>query len=105
LIITEKEAEQIDIAVKKNHIDSLIKKYDSAPNNKIRFINLPAEAQTVVASVSFQYGVNLDLRTPKFWKAATAQDWKECVKLLNNFGDAYPTRRKAEAKLIERIAK
>lgn len=38
-----------------------------------------------------------------FWEAATAQDWKACAQLLNNFGDAYPTRRKKEAALLGKI--
>jgi hypothetical protein len=58
------------------------------------FFDLPAEAQTVIASVSFQYGVNLNTAAPKFWKMAFSQNWKEAVKILEKFGDAYPTRRK-----------
>jgi GH24 family phage-related lysozyme (muramidase) len=53
--------------------------------------------------VSFQYGVGLNSRAPKFWKAVTTQDWKEATKILKAFGDAYPTRRKKEAALLEKI--
>jgi GH24 family phage-related lysozyme (muramidase) len=103
LTISSEEAESIDKAVKKQHIESVKLKYSSAAENKKKFADLPAEAQTVIASVSFQYGTSLDVRAPKFWKAAKAQDWKECAKVLKNFGDAYPTRRKKEAALLEKI--
>jgi hypothetical protein len=54
-------------------------------------------------SVSCQYGVGLNIRVPKFWKSVTSQDWAEATKLLKAFGDAYPTRRKKEAALLETI--
>ncbi|WP_020424833.1 pesticin C-terminus-like muramidase [Paracidovorax oryzae] len=103
LTISAAEAESIDKATKASHIANLKLKYDSATTDKKHFIDLPAQAQTVIASVSFQYGVNLDSATPKFWKAVTGQDWTEAVKLLKNFGDVYPTRRGKEAALLEKI--
>jgi len=102
LTITSSEAESIDKAVKSAHLATVKIKYDAASSEK-SFIDLPAEAQTVVASVSFQYGKNLDAATPKFWAAVTKQDWPEAAKLLRNFGDVHPTRRKKEAALLENI--
>lgn len=101
LTITAAEAESIDKATKASHISAIKLKYDSA--SKTSFIDLPAQAQTVIASVSFQYGTGLDAATPKFWKAVTTQDWTEAVKILKSFGDAYPTRRGKEAALLEKI--
>ena len=75
-------------------MDSIIRKYNAAAENKKNFTDLPAEAQTVIASISFQYGSNLGVRAPKFWKAAKAQDWKGCVAILNNYGDAYNRKKK-----------
>lgn len=103
LTITTAQAATIDRAVKKSHVDSIIRKYNVAAENKKKLTDLPAEAQTVIASISFQYGTNLDVRAPKFWKAAKAQDWKACVTILNNYGDAYPTRQKKEAALLGKI--
>lgn len=103
LAITTAQAAAIDKAVKQAHVDLLKQRYTAAAGNRKKVTDLPAEAQTVIASVSFQYGTALDARVPKFWKAATAQDWKECIKVLNSFGDAYPTRRRKEAALLERI--
>ena len=103
LVITLAQAQTIDKAVKTAHVTQLKLKYDTAAGNKKKFINLPFQAQTVITSVSFQYGVGLNIRTPKFWKAVTSQDWSEAIKILKSFGDAYPTRRKKEAALMEKI--
>lgn len=103
LTITAVQAEEINKAVKKKHIEQIKLKYNSAPGNKKKFADLPSQAQTVITSVSFQYGTGLNTRAPKFWKAVTSQDWAETKKLLNNFGDVYPTRRKKEARLIGEI--
>lgn len=103
LTITTAQAATIDRAVKKSHVASIIRKYNASAENKKKFTDLPAEAQTVIASISFQYGTNLDVRAPKFWKAAKAQDWKACIAILNNYGDAYPTRRRKEAALLGKI--
>ena len=103
LVITLAQSQTIDKAVKSAHVTQLKLKYDTAAGNKKKFINLPSQAQTVITSVSFQYGVGLNIRAPKFWKAVTSQDWSETIKILKSFGDAYPTRRKKEAALMEKI--
>lgn len=103
LSISLTEAQAIDKAVKSAHLTQLKLKYNVVAENKKKFIDLPPEAQTVIMSVSFQYGVGLNVRTPKFWKAVTSQDWPSAIKLLKSFGDVYPTRRKKEAALLEKI--
>lgn len=102
LTITAIEASSIDKAVKKTATDNLIKRYNASAlnKNKIKFKDLPKQAQTVIASVSYQYGT-LSSEAPKFWKKVVVQDWTATLKILNNFGDAYPTRRKKEAKLLK----
>ena len=57
----------------------------------------------MIASVSFQYGVNLDTAAPIFWQAVTAQDWPKALGVLKNFGDVYPIRRHKEADLISKL--
>lgn len=104
LTISVEEAAGIDKVVKKTHISLVRATYNSAIEGEAkRFLDLPGEAQTVIASVSFQYGVGLRVRTPKFWKAVTSQDWKKTVAILNDFGDAYSTRRRKEAALLSRL--
>lgn len=103
LMISLIQAKEIDKAVKSSHVNQLKLKYNSVPGNNKKFIDIPHQAQTVITSVSFQYGVGLSSRAPKFWKAVTSQDWKEAIKILKSFGDAYPTRRRKEATLLEKI--
>lgn len=103
LEITSIQVRPIDKAVKSAHVTRLKFKYNTAPDNKIKFIDLPPQAQTVITSVSFQYGVMLSIRAPKFWKAVTAQNWSKTIEILKSFGDVYPTRRKKEAVLLEKI--
>ncbi len=105
LTISKSEANLIDKQVKSAHTTEIVNNYDDAANGKGSFINLPAEAQTVIASVSFQYGSNLEQRTPTFWKHAISQDWVKVKNELLNFGDSYPTRRKKEASLLEKVIK
>lgn len=103
LVIAPDQAVEIDKAVKKKHIEQLELKYNSNVNNAVKFSDLPREAQTVLASISFQYGVGLDVRAPKFWEAVTKQDWNSAIEILKDFSDAYPTRRNKEAELLENI--
>lgn len=105
LVISGEEAAELDKAVKGKFVETLRYKYMSCIHNASSrdLYLLPTEAQTVIASVAFQYGVNLDIRTPRFWKAVCQQDWPLAAEILRDFGDAYPTRRKREAKLLERL--
>jgi hypothetical protein len=106
LSITETEAADIDKKVRQQKVPKLKDAYRTAPENTkpVEFDDLPGQAQTVIASVSFQYGT-LSTKTPKFWKAVTKQDWPESVKILRAFGDSYPTRRGKEADRLEQVVK
>jgi hypothetical protein len=53
---------------------------------------------TPIASVLYQHGAgNPAKNIPKFWAAATSQDVPSMESELRKFGDATPTRRKADA--------
>lgn len=96
-------ARDIDLKVKAEHIRRVRYNYDSASGSTVRFNDLPSPAQTVIISVSFQYGPELMVRTPRFWKAVTTQNWKEATETLRSFNDKYSTRRRREAALLESI--
>lgn len=105
LTVSLLEAEQIDRASFASHVSDLGAAYDAAvgtDRTKKKFEDLPSEAQTVIASVAFQYG-RLSRRAPKFWKAAVSQDWKETVKILRSFEDKYAPRRNLEADVLQKI--
>ncbi|MHC8290192.1 pesticin C-terminus-like muramidase [Pseudomonas sp. XS1P51] len=66
-----------------------------------KFRNIPFNTRTAIIDLSFQYGDNLAARAPITWGKIVSGDWSGVIQELNNFGDAYPTRRKSEAKLIQ----
>lgn len=98
LEITRSEAVEIDMAVQRQHLDQLATRFDAASTTP--FAYLAPSRQTVIASVSFQYGTALDQRTPNFWRQITNGDWDAALANLRNFGDRYPTRRNREADLL-----
>ncbi|MEO7327835.1 MAG: pesticin C-terminus-like muramidase [Minicystis sp.] len=100
LWITQAEAESIDRAIHAAVIDQLVERYDK--DSQVPFTDLPGEAQTVIASVEFQYG-SAKTGTPNFWRLVTAQRWEETVHALRHFNDSYPTRRRKEAAYLEKI--
>lgn len=100
LNITQDEADDLDAFSHSKTLDHLSREY--LRDSGSCFESLPDEAQTVLASVAFQYG-NVDTRCPKLWRACTKQDWPQAVAELRNFGDRYPTRRNKEADYLEAI--
>lgn len=104
LEINDSECLFINSAVKAHFTALLVARYNSAiGSGMLSFDSLPRQAQTVIASVSYQYGLNLNVKTPKFWNAVTTQDWPSTVEILENFGDRYKTRRGREAELLKQI--
>jgi len=101
LIITRDEADAIDMAVKTQAYSLLVQGYDSESPGLL-FCQLPEPAQTVIASVAFQYG-DLAIRTPRFWSFVIVQDWAGAIDELRNFGDRYQSRREREADYLEQI--
>lgn len=104
LKISKYQAEFIDQSVKAQCSLMLDIVYEASVENGVCFVDLPYQAQTVIASVFFQYGIGLESATPKFWKAVTDQDWQATLAILRDFKDCYPTRRHKEANLLAQIA-
>lgn len=103
LILTVDEVAAIDGVVRAQFASKLTAVYDAAigaDGDAQKFEDLPDAVQTVIASVAYQYGLNLKVRTPRFWATLIEQDWPAAVAELKNFGDAYGTRRIAEADLL-----
>ncbi|MGL5813251.1 MAG: pesticin C-terminus-like muramidase [Aeromonas sp.] len=100
LAVTLDEANEIYLAVKKQSTEELIRKYNS--ESLIDFESLPKEAQTVIASVEYQYG-SLKASTPALWEQVVNQEWQGAYENLLDFGDAYITRRRKEAAYLKGI--
>jgi len=94
LKITKHEAQVIDECSKKHFVNLTQQRYNQ--RSKVPFEQLPEQAQTVIASVAFQYG-SLAKRCPTFWGFVIDQNWLAMVDELRNFGDRYSSRRHKEA--------
>ncbi|MFV0575020.1 MAG: pesticin C-terminus-like muramidase, partial [Vibrio sp.] len=99
LVLNENQAKDIESKVKFSETKKIVDLYNTT-SKEIKFECLPWQAQTVIASVSYQYGY-LPTETPNFWKQAINRDWGNMYKNLNDFGDETPSRRRKEAKLIK----
>ena len=97
LTISQKEADMINEYSHKEALERLDNEWDKATGED--FSELPSECQTVIASVSFQYGY-LRRSTPNFWSQVINDDWEGAYENLRDFGDRYPTRRNKEADLL-----
>ena len=108
LTIKSDDATALDKAIKQPLLNQLIVDYNAAVDkanladhcSRVHFNELPQSVQTALASANFQYGT-LSSETPNYWKQITEQRWQDASKNLKKFGDAYPTRRKLEAGLID----
>jgi hypothetical protein len=98
LVLTPKETEILNDAVSKDILNQLVPKFDS--QSSVPFQQLDPAKQTVLASLAYQYGPDLDQRASSFFKAAVQGQWDRAARVLRNFGDDYPSRRKREAELL-----
>jgi hypothetical protein len=97
--VDQADADALDNAIHQSIFDSVSNSFDAASNDT--FTSLPSQAQTVIADLAIQYGPGLPTATPNFWNDVTSGHWQDAVDELRNFGDAYPTRRNAEANLLQ----
>ena len=101
LTISEHDAEVINQRKKEAHARQLQKKYDH--DSKVLYEDLPYEAQTVLFSITYQYGVGAVKSSLKsLWKAATMQDYEAMIKILLSFG-TYQSRRRSEADMLKKM--
>ena len=98
LKLSKAEANSINEFAKQTELEKISNKWKEATGTD--FSDLDGNKQTVIASVAFQYGSNLEKATPNFWQQVTSGDWESAKKNLLNFGDSYSSRRKREASLI-----
>lgn len=96
LSLNADELSELDVKVKKKYYAQIEREYNDASDYTFSF--LPSEIQTVILSVGFQYG-SLK-RCPKFKEYAVKGMWKTLANELENFGDAYHSRRVREAKYL-----
>lgn len=98
LKLTLKQATELDKKVKGSKVEQAAELFNKHSN--LDFYDLPRPVQTIIMSVSFQYGA-LNKRTPNFWRVITNGDWTKAVWHLEHFGDSFKTRRRKEAALLK----
>lgn len=95
LNMSREDASTLTECIRSDILDDLVRRYDAASDRPFRY--LEQQAQTVIASVAFQFGTDLAKAAPRFWRQVVARDWKAAHANLLNFGCAYRTRRRKEA--------
>lgn len=101
LVLTVQQAQALTTAAQNHIIDTVASEYTANSSPPLNFFQLPRGAQTAIADLAYQYGPNLSVRTPVYWNQVTHGEWAAAVQNLNDFGDAYQTRRTLEADLIQ----
>lgn len=101
LKLKDYQVKELDNLVFSDMISDVISIFNKASATK--FNDMEPAKQTVIASLAYQYGARLDLRTPRFWKFITTGQWDKALKELRNFKDNYSTRRNQEADLLETV--
>lgn len=101
LRLSPEEADALEEAVRGRIVATVARAYDEVAAEAGAFEKLPPACQTILASVSFQYGPHLSSATPRFWRLACAardpDDWRLVAAELDAFGDHYAPRRRQEA--------
>jgi len=98
LNLTNEELEELDSKVRKRYYANIEREYND--NSDYTFSFLDSHIQTAIVSVAYQYG-SLKRRCPTFFKYITKGMWNCAIAELENFGDAYKTRRLQEAKMMK----
>lgn len=101
LEISPKQALDLYQKVKKSSTALLVEKYNLGSKTKMHFYCLPREAQTVIASLYYQYQDKL--LGHDSWGDACNQDWSALHKRLLNYKDIYGSRRGREADVLKRL--
>lgn len=99
LEVTDLEADQLDQHARRGTLYELCLHFRLSAG--IDLEGLPEPCQTVLASVTFQYGSPW-ARCPRFWKLATTRQWRDLYNELMDFGDPYGPRRQREAAYLKK---
>tara|TARA_R110000868_G_scaffold150541_17_gene373818 strand:+ start:160 stop:753 length:594 start_codon:yes stop_codon:yes gene_type:complete len=99
LEVTEETARFLSIAARQSITQSLGLFYERDSGGCLS--ELPPAAQTVIASVAYQYGAGLRSECPAFWRTACRQHWGAMEAELRDFKDSYASRRIQEADYLK----
>lgn len=104
LILSQDEATVLDVAVQRQTLYQLEGRFNR--DSKVQFDSLPSEAQTVLMSLAWNFGADLDEHIPTGWALAIASRWDELAHWLETTHWRQPElaeRRNKEAALLKQI--
>jgi len=104
LHLTEQECEALNLAVTNQDTNRLVSKFNTF--SKQPFDSIPWQAQTVLASLAWNFGPNLDIAIPSLFTLAIKGDWQGLAKKLESFQGVQAQlvkRRKKEAEILKGI--
>jgi hypothetical protein len=99
LVLSEDEVDAIDAAVRKEARRWAAEAYDRA--SPWKFDDLPANTQTVIFNLAYQYGPDWHKDVPRYFAFITSGRWAEASAELANFRDETQPRRTAERVRLE----
>jgi hypothetical protein len=101
LKLTQDEADQLDGAVGQKISNEISDNYFKATGQELS--ELPEEARTVIESLAYNFGANLEDKLPTLWRHVINNDWAKVQDFLLNTKWKQPeltSRRKQEAALL-----
>ena len=101
LTISQELADALDRCIMGYHAGLISRRYDRDAGAGA-YVSLPKEAQVVIFSACYQYGVGFADKFPEVWRALTRKQWAAAGALLcerKRWGD-YANRRAREGKLL-----
>ena len=103
LTISRDELAQLNVIAANKILKPLVAIYNKDSGKS--FMDLPAQAQTVIFSYAYQHGPGFmhSSSAKPLWNSFIAQNWKQASTILKNF-KMYAPRRHMEAQLLQVIA-
>ena len=104
LVITEAQAEELDRCMHRYHVGLIEARYNRDAQ-KLKFADLPWQAQAVIVSILYQRGCGSPKKFPNTWKALCECDWKDAAQRFMNksLWTGYHYRRTEEGKILSTI--
>ena len=104
LSIGMSEADALDAAMLRHHVQKISARYDRDAGAGA-FAELPWQAQAVIVSIQYQRGVNSPSKYPNTWAALVRRDWADAAARLKNgaLWSGYQRRRALEGDILREL--
>ena len=106
LVISREFADALDHCIMGHHADIISRRYDQDAGNGA-YVALPPQAQAVIFSACYQYGLGFAGKYPDVWRALAGAEWSAASRMLRErrrWGD-YANRRAREGALLAQLVR